>query len=561
MPRPCLEAHPPSPAECRVCRWCADHSDLGAFHRRLWGEPEPDEGPAPLPREIVPGLPDPIPEPEFRPVPPRWPHDARVIRRHRDALLRLARAELPAPGPRRGAGVVLVGGGRYWPGIVVALRMLRVAGSRLPVQVWHRGALEPVRPDDLRGLSPVEVRDLTALAPAPRALGGWEAKTVALLACGWQRVLFFDADAYCLCDPAPLLGRLSAAEPFLFWDNHPGARGEVNWPAWGLADSDVPPVQGGQFAVHVTHFWRELVLAHWLNQHSDFSYAHGYGDQDAWRVALAVTGGAYRSLGASRWLDVAHVCDLGGTPAVVHRCRAKMLYPEDVPPGDGESNRRADGLPGEARAWEHWAAVVSARPAAEVFGRVYAAGVWGAGEVSGEGSTPQQAGPYLDLVNGLVKVSGWRRVIDLGCGDGFVTTRLEAPQVVGVDCHAPHVGRLRREAPGKEWLHLDIDRDRDLLPAGDAALLKDVLHHWPNRLVRDWLTWARRCGKWRWVVCSQDHGQTADGQDCPLGGYRPLDPAREPLRDLGVMPLCQYLYKSVLLLPGRGPDDALQPVQ
>jgi SAM-dependent methyltransferase len=548
VPRPCLTDHAPSPRTCRVCYWCVDPSEKGTFHRRLWGEPEPDAAPTGPAREIVPGLLDPIPEGELRPVPPGWAQDPRVIRRHRDGLAHLARAPLPSPGARRGAGVVLVGGGRYWPGIVVAVKMLRDAGSRLPVQIWHRGAAEPVFPDDLAGVEGVEVRDLTALEPAPRVLRGWEAKTVALLACGWERIFFLDADAYCVADPTPLLDRLSATEPFLFWEDLPGTQRAVTWPTWGLGGSPVPPVQGGQFALHVGHFWRELVMAHWLNQHSDFSYSHCYGDQDSWRVALTVTGGRYGLMGPARWEEIAFVCDAEGQPLVVHRCRSKMLSPEDVRPTDVESNRRLARLPGEARAWTHWTALMAARPAAEVFGRIYASGLWGPDQISGGGSTPQQAGPYLDVVNGLVRVSGWRRVVDLGCGDGWVASRLAAPEVVGVDCHAPHVNRLRREMPGREWLHLDLDRDREQLSAGDAALLKDVLHHWPNRLVRDWLTWARRCGKWRWVVCTQDRGQGPNGQDCPLGGYRGLDPVREPLRGLGLVPLCHYLHKSVLLL-------------
>ena len=524
---------------------------MGAFYRRLWAEPEPEEArgwPASPSPEIVPGLPDPIPEPAFQPVPPRWPHDPAVVKRHREALFRLAQAELPPPGRREGAGVLLVGGGRYWPGIVVAIRMLRETGSRLPVQVWHRGKDEPVRPQDLAGADGVTYHDLTALTPAPRILGGWEAKTIALLACGWERVFFLDADAYCVTDPEPVLDRLSPAEPFLFWDDFPGEG--VNWPIWGLTGSAVPAIQGGQFAVHLRHFWREVVLAHWLNQHSDFSYAHYYGDQDSWRVALTVTGGAYGRLGPAHWDEVAFVCGAADRPLVVHRCRSKMLYPEDVLTGDSESNRRLDRLPGEAQAWSHWEALLSSRPAPEVFDRVYASGLWGPGRTSGAGSSPEQARPYLDIVNGLVKVSGWRRVIDLGCGDGFVTHRLEAPQVVGVDCYPPHIERMREQTPEREWLTLDLDRDRHRLPDGDVALLKDVLHHWPNRLVRDWLMWARSCGKWRWLVCTQDHRQETDGQDSPLGGYRGLDPAMQPLRDLGLLPLCRYLNKSVLLLPG-----------
>src|SRR5581483_6236187 len=104
----------------------------------------------------------------------------------------------------------------------------------------------------------------------PRIVRGWESKLIALLACGWERVFYLDADAYCVADPAPLLECLSPAEPFLFWEDLPGTPGPINWRVWGLAGSAVPPVQGGQWAVDVRHFWRELVLSHWLNQHSDF---------------------------------------------------------------------------------------------------------------------------------------------------------------------------------------------------------------------------------------------------------------------------------------------------
>jgi hypothetical protein len=356
VPRPCLAAHALSPRSCRLCYWCADPSEKGVWYRRLWGEPDPPGGG----REIVPGLADPIPDDELRPVPRGWGHDPRVARRHREALARLARARLPPPGARHGAGVVLLGGGRYWLGVVVAVKMLRDAGSRLPVQVWHRGAAEPVWPADLAGVPGVEVRDLTALAPNLRVLRGWEAKTVALLACGWERVFYLDADAYCVADPAPLLDRLSPDAPFLFWEDMPGTAGAVNWPAWGIAGSRVPPVQGGQLALHVGHFWREFVLAHWLNQHSDFSYVHGYGDQDTWRVALAATGGRYGHLGPARWDDVAFVCEIDGRPLVVHRCRSKMLHPQDVRPNDSECNRRLARLPGEARAWYHWETMVRA---------------------------------------------------------------------------------------------------------------------------------------------------------------------------------------------------------
>jgi hypothetical protein len=313
----------------------------------------------------VAGLVDPLAEREFRPVPAQWPFDPRVVHRHRDALWQLSRCNLPSPGRRDGSGVLLLGGGKYWPGVVVALRMLRDTGCTLPVQIWHRGSEEPVRLADLDGTQGVTVHDLTALRPVPRTLGGWENKSLALLASGWERIFFQDADAYCLSDPAPLLERLSPAEPFLFWPNFPSTNRNVNWSVWDIASSSVPTIQGGQFAVHVRHFWRDLVLAHWLDQHSDFSYAHQYGDQDSWRVALTISGGPYGCLEAPRWEEIAMICDLDGQPFVVHRYQGKMFYPEDVTPHNRmHSNRRVDRLPGEARAWAHFEALLSSRPQA-----------------------------------------------------------------------------------------------------------------------------------------------------------------------------------------------------
>ena len=216
----------------------------------------------------------------------------------------------------------------------------------------------------------------------------------------------------------------------------------------GVEACAVPPIQGGHYAIHMRHFWREFVLTYWLDQHSDFSYSHQLGDQDSWRVSLTMTGGPYHRLGPARWDDIAYICDEDDAPLIVHRASSKMLYPEDAALGDGRSNLRLNRLPAEARAWAYWEALLSSRPAAEVFARIYASGLWGVGQTSGSGSTLQQAQSYLDLVNGLVKVSGWRRVIDLGCGDGFVASRLQAPEVVGVDCHAPHIQRLRQERRG-----------------------------------------------------------------------------------------------------------------
>lgn len=459
-----------------------------------------------------------------------WAQRPDVRARHVRELAAVAAASHPVP-PLSGEGVVTCGGGRYWPMIALQVRMLRDV-SALPVQIWHRGAAEPVVPADLAGVPDVSYRDTSAVVPTPRILGGWESKTIALRHCGWRRVLFLDADAYCVADPAPLLA-LAGAHRFVYW--HEGTE-TVRWEWYGLTPRG-PTVQGGQLALDCADFWQELTIADWINQHSDYFYVHQYGDQDSWRVALAATGGRSLSLGPAPWRHPAFVCGLTA-PLVVHRCQGKIWSYADVV-------RAARSLPGEDRVWQHVARREGV-DAAAVFGRVYASGLWGHGDASGGGSTPREAAPYLTIVNALLRREGRQSVVDLGCGDGLIATRLDCPRVTGVDVYGPHLERLRRDHPGRKWLALDLDAERAKLPAADVWLMKDVLMHWPDALVRDWLTWARASRRCKLLLVTNDRVQVQGDPD--LGGYRGLDPARPPLAEFGGAVVAEYLHKAVLAL-------------
>jgi hypothetical protein len=245
------------------------------------------------------------------------------------------------PGPLAGDGLVICGEGRYWPGIVVAVRLLRSCGSDLAVQVWHNGTIGKEL-DDVPGVTLVDAAAVREAHPA-RILRGWEIKTYAILHSGFRRVLFLDADAYCVIDPRLLFTMLDDF-PFAFWEDFPRCRQNVHWSWYVIAGNHVPPVQGGQLLLDVERFWRETILAHWLNQHSDYFYRHQFGDQDSWRVALAATGGAYRAIAPARWDRLAFVCGYSGVDYIVHRCRAK-LFPDRLP-------RRWDGLPQEAEVFD-----------------------------------------------------------------------------------------------------------------------------------------------------------------------------------------------------------------
>lgn len=527
--------------DCAVHGACTLGRAKGVWSCQHCGQREPlrvSEAPP-----IYPGIPDPLPEPRAEVEVPGWYSRGHVVEQHQAALQAVLRVKLTSP-EMSGDGIVFCGGGKYWPMICVAVRMTRKV-TALPIRVYHRGEDAPARPEDLEDLPDVSVHDLTKLGPY-RYLSGWESKTCAILDVPWKRVIYLDADAYLVGSPVGWLTGLADGQSLSFWQDYPDHDRGVNWRGCGLpVRDDVPCIQGGQLVLDRQAGWRMLVVAHWLNQHSDYFYRMGYGDQDMWRISLAATGSGYWCQGRPELRGPALVYDWGKKPLIVHRVKCKLWgRPDDV---------FDDTLPQEKMVRELASAPVMARTAAPAaFERVYKTGHWGYGELSGGGSEPAEAKPYVDLVRALAAVTGWQRLVDLGTGDGRIARELAPLVVTGVDVYAGHLERLEKEAGHIHWLRLDLDTDRKALPVAHLALCKDVLHHWPNALVSNWLQWAQRCRIWQWLLLTFDVEKWVEGADCQLGGYRSLRPDHGPLKAVPLMHVASYLHKGVYLLRCAG---------
>lgn len=497
-------------------------------------------------------------------------YDLDKIKPYDDRVQKLIQqAEFTFPDSRygrgKGDGVIYVGGGKYWEGIVAGILMLRDVGSTLPVEVWYRGDSEKINPIDVVNLG-VEIFDIDEMGrklgdnrvvTGNLLKGGWEAKLYAIYHSEFDRVLFLDADAYVVANPEPMFSMLNAGS-FIYWKDFEDQKGSIRWENVYPPGSEYgyPPVQGGQLFIDKIKAWKMVHIANYICQNSDYYFRHMFGDQDTWRVASAVLAERKESvsrlmLGNAEWReDVAFVCHWQGKPVIVHRCQGKMYLPEYIPVNRNKFCNPQYRLPSECRFFDIYAQVVNRRDrqSTQVFTEIYKRKLWGLN--SGAGTALAESRLYIDVVNRLVKINNWKTAIDVGTGDGVVSSYLEFDKIKGYDCVESWVNKNNSKYGGTHELHgknvdrnyylLDIIGNYDIIDSGDVLLCKDVLHHWPTENIEKWLDSLILSKKWKAIVLCQDRNQIHDKQDCHLGGYRALSYLMYPLNKY------QWSYRTLV---------------
>lgn len=460
-------------------------------------------------------------------------------------------------------GIITVGGGKYWYGIVAGIKLLRWLGCNLPVEIWYRGECERVYPDEVQDLNVLlfdvdkmgkELGD-SRIPTGNVKSGGWEAKLYALTHTHLEKVLFIDADAYCVNDPSPLFDLLNEAG-FVYWKDLPGQMNAIKWKdvySKGV-NTNVMPVQGGQILIDRKKNWKLVCMAHTMCQHSEFFFKKMYGDQDTWRVALAMLEdnkkdgyNGCKMLGKADWESVAFNCKYNNIPYIVHRCRGKLFAPWDIPPGKVRYSNPHYHLPREVEIFDYLAESINrhSQDSTKAFSSIYKNALWG--NSSGMGSTLREARPYIDFINNLIRSKGYQSVVDVGCGDGLIASYIKCAKYVGYDCAEIVIKTNKKKYKNLTFLPLDILEKCDIIQHGDILLCKDVLHHWPNELVKKWLKSLIESKKWKTIVLCQDRKQLHSKQDCYLGGYRALNHEMEPLKEFNLVCAMEYLHKAILI--------------
>ncbi|MCI0685279.1 MAG: FkbM family methyltransferase [Gemmataceae bacterium] len=314
--------------ECTVSRWrdgiacCAVCPD----YRPRDTAPETMDDPANSLDAMIEALRGPR-----RSWPDDWPWWGTTVDGHRRLVAEYI-ANLP-PYPRgkyQGRGIVILGGGVFFPGVYVTVRMIRHHGCRLPIEVWHHAQSEPIYAHWLEpyGVRCLDLDEHMDAHGAPRIRGGWANKFYAVLHSSFEEVLYLDSDCYPAGDLTPIFDLNTHGA--LFWPDLPGLAQRFRPDVFAGDRQPIVSLQGGQFLLTKQSSWPGLVLAQWWNERADFAYHHGFGDQDVLRGAWQALRLPYRMCAQASSFDKVGIVAYGPdnkTPLLAHRTVDKFRLP------------------------------------------------------------------------------------------------------------------------------------------------------------------------------------------------------------------------------------------
>lgn len=146
------------------------------------------------------------------------------------------------------------------------------------------------------------------------------------------------------------------------------------------------------------------------------------------------------------------------------------------------------------------------QPMKQIFEKIYSKELWGKGKGSGTGSSPEYCKKYIVFIEKELATNDYGAVIDFGCGDWQLAKAISWENVrryIGIDV-------VQRVVDGASQLANSLDRYevgqfkfecedfsdpgyvKDLLIDYSQyepilVLCKDVLQHWPDDIVTDFL--------------------------------------------------------------------------
>ncbi len=147
------------------------------------------------------------------------------------------------------------------------------------------------------------------------------------------------------------------------------------------------------------------------------------------------------------------------------------------------------------------------KSAAETFGEIYERNVWGGikGEFySGDGSGDEYAAIYAETIRRFIKENKIERIVDLGCGDFRVASKIVSADFhyTGCDVVFSLIKHLNENYKSETVEFKCVNIIEDDLPDGDLCLIRQVLQHLSNAEIKQVLENAQ---KFKYLIVTEHY--------------------------------------------------------
>ena len=158
----------------------------------------------------------------------------------------------------------------------------------------------------------------------------------------------------------------------------------------------------------------------------------------------------------------------------------------------------------------------------ERFEKIYATNEWVRG--SGEGSSPINNRGYVAFLERFIRDRSMSSVVDLGCGDWQFSKNIDwgSARYDGYDIVSSVVSK-NKELYATKNVSFNLYSGNFLdLPRADLIIAKDVLQHWSNETILQFLPIL---GRYKYALLTNCVNPTGDtlNADVEDGGFRYLD--------------------------------------
>lgn len=215
--------------------------------------------------------------------------------------------------------VMSSGGMKYLTNAYLNIRYIRdVLKSNIPIQIWYLGEKEKISSvfDDLNNryenIEFIDSEEVKKTFPFAKS-GGWENKIYSIVHCKYKEVLYLDSDCFIDYQPEQLFedlkeykeyGAVFSSDCDVLGCHRPmDEKGVITrlgsffngvWDysqpnpllnILGIRDNFSCELESGFMLIDKYRCYKEVLLALYLNENSDFIYYYIYGDKDTYRLA------------------------------------------------------------------------------------------------------------------------------------------------------------------------------------------------------------------------------------------------------------------------------------